>query len=123
VTGLYRTYGTTMSFTRDDCGYSPGAVSVTVAGSADGSSATITVNNTRPPDANARTYTGSIKPDGTFTGTGAGAYQRDFSSSWTGSVNGRITSGALTATEDITMAANSWCTTGQRKMVVQHTPR
>lgn len=123
VSSYYRTYNTTMSFTRDDCGYTPGPVSVTVAGNADGSSVTVTVNNTRPPTANARTYTGSIKADGTFTGTGSGAYQSDAPSNWTGTISGRIASGGLSATEDMTLAANSWCTTGQRKIVAQHTPR
>jgi hypothetical protein len=120
VSAYYRTYNTSATFSRDDCGYSPGQATVTIAGNADGSGATITVRLPHPPDANARSYTGSIKPDGSFTGTGSGAYQQNYPSNWTGSISGTATSAGVTATEDMTMAANSWCTAGQRKIVIQH---
>jgi hypothetical protein len=120
VSAYYRTYNTSATFSRDDCGYSPGQATVTIVGNADGSGATITVRLPHPPDANARTYTGSIKPDGSFTGTGSGAYQQNYPSNWAGSISGTATSAGVTATEDMTMAANSWCTAGQRKIVIQH---
>lgn len=121
VTSYYRTYTTSATLPRDDCGYSPGQATITITGNADGSSVTITVRLPRPPDANPRTYTGTIKPDGTFSATGSGVIQPSASSNWTGSISGRVSGGTITATETVQLAANSWCTTGQRTIVYQHT--